>query len=157
MSLIFGFEIGIMEDVMYKKKKDAIDKELAASHHRVPISMEVRQALRTKRLGFGLSYSGAAELIGVHWSTYRKWEIGETTRYTREIERRVKFFLEEEKPMITTLDADEHSSRLLDKLITRLRNTYRLCQREPHLQARLTVRLEDLLDEILNIYSQNPT
>ena len=141
---------------MYKKKKDAIDKELAASHHRVPISMEVRQALRTKRLGFGLSYSGAAELIGVHWSTYRKWEIGETTRYTREIERRVKFFLEEEKPMITTLDADEHSSRLMDKLITRLRNTYRLCQRQPRLQDRLLLRLESLLDEILSIYSQNP-
>lgn len=142
---------------MYKKKKDDIDKELAASHRRVPISMEVRQALHAKRLGFGLSYEGAAELIGVHWSTYRKWEIGETTNYTREIERRVKIFLEEEKPMITTLDADEHSSRLLDRLITRLRNTYRLCQRDPHLQDRLTVRLEDLLDEILNIYSKNPT
>ena len=142
---------------MYKKKKDDIDKELAASHRRVPISMEVRQALHATRLGFGLSYEGAAELIGGHWSTYRKWEIGETTNYTREIERRVKIFLEEEKPMITTLDADEHSSRLLDKLITRLRNTYRLCQRDPHLQDRLTVRLEDLLDEILNIYSKNPT
>lgn len=142
---------------MYKKKKNDIDKELAAGHRRVPISMDVRQALRAKRMGFGLSYSGAAELIGVHWSTYRKWEIGQTTMYTREIERRIQCFLNEEKPMITTLDADEHSSRLLDKLITRLRNTYRLCQRQPRLQDRLTVRLEDLLDEILNIYSQNPT
>ena len=143
---------------MYKKKKkDDIDKEMAASHRRVPISMEVRQALRTKRLGFGLSYTGAAELIGVHWSTYRKWEIGETSMYTREIERRIKCFLDEEKPMITTLDADEHSSRMLDKLINRLRNTFRLCQRQPRLQDRLTVRLENLLDEILDIYSQNPT
>ena len=81
---------------MFKKKKDDIDKELAASHRRVPISMEVRQALHAKRLGFGLSYSGAAELIGVHWSTYRKWEIGQTTIYTREIERHVKIFLEEQ-------------------------------------------------------------
>lgn len=139
---------------MYKKKDVA--KELAASHRRVPISMEVRQALRTKRLGFGLSYAGAAELIGVHWSTYRKWEIGQTTMYTQEIERRIECFLKEEKPMITTLDADEQSARLLDKLITRLRNTYRLCQRQPRLQDRLTVRLEGLLDEILSIYSQNP-
>jgi hypothetical protein len=139
------------------KKRDEIDEELAASHHRVPITAEVRQALRAKRLGFGLSYTGAAELIGVHWSTYRKWEIGQTTKYTREIERRIQCFLEEEKPMITTMEADERSAHIMDKLINRLRNTYRLCQKQPRLQDRLTVRLENLLDEILSIYSQDPT
>lgn len=131
-------------------------KETAENHHRVPITEEVRQALREKRLGFGMSYTGAAEFIGVHWSTYRKWETGETTKYTREIERRVQCFLTEEKPSIATLDDLEKSSRLMDKLIHRLRNTYRLCQRQPRLQDRLAIRLEGLIDEILSIYSQNP-
>ena len=136
--------------------KAEMNKERAASHHRVPITEEIRQALRTKRLGFGLSYSGAAELIGVHWSTYRKWETGETTKFTREIERRIKSFLNEEKPSITTLDALDNSSRKMDKLIHRLRSTYRLCQKQPRLQDRLAFRLEGLIDEILSIYSLNP-
>ena len=131
-------------------------KEMAESHHRVPITEEVRQALREKRLSFGMSYSGAGEFIGVHWSTYRKWETGETTQYTREIERRVQCFLTEEKPSLATLDEHEKASRMMDKLIHRLRNTYRLCQRQPRLQERLVVRLEGLIDEILSIYSQNP-
>ena len=139
-----------------RRKKNDFDEEMAASHRRVPITEETRKAMNAKRIGFGLSYTGAAELIGVHWSTYRKWEIGETSMCTREMERRILCFLEEDKPMITTLDADEHSSRLMDKLINRLRNTYRLCQKQPRLQDRLTVRLESLLDEILSIYSQNP-
>ena len=33
-------------------------------------------------------------------------------------------------------------------MIHRLRNTYRLCQRQPRLQERLVVRLEGLIDEI---------
>ena len=131
-------------------------KEMAESHHRVPITEEVRQALREMRLSFGMSYSGAGEFIGVHWSTYRKWETGETTQYTREIERRVQCFLTEEKPSLATLDEHEKASRMMDKLIHRLRNTYRLCQRQPRLQERLVVRLEGLIDEILSIYSQNP-
>jgi transposase len=133
-----------------------LKKEMAENHHRVLITEEIRKALREKRLGFGMSYTGAAEFIGVHWSTYRKWETGETTKYTREIERRVQCFLTEEKPSIVTLDDLEKSSRTMDKLIHRLRNTYRLCQRQPRLQERLAIRLEGLIDEVLSIYSQNP-
>ena len=141
------------------KQKDGdmnLKKEMAENHHRVPITEEVRQALREKRLGFGMSYSGAAEFIGVHWSTYRKWETGETTQYTREIERRVQCFLTEEKPSMATLDEQEKSTRMMEKLINRLRYTHRLCQKQPRLQERLAVRLEGLIDEILGIYSQNP-
>ena len=141
------------------KQKDGdmnLKKEMAENHHRVPITEEVRQALREKRLGFGLSYSGAAEFIGVHWSTYRKWETGSTTQYTREIERRVQCFLTEEKPSMATLDEQEKSTRMMEKLIHRLRYTHRLCQKQPRLQERLAVRLEGLIDEILGIYSQNP-
>ena len=131
-------------------------KEMVENHHRVPITEEVRQALREKRLGFGMSYAGAGEFIGVHWSTYRKWETGETTQYTREIERRVQCFLTEEKPSLATLDEHEKASRVMDKLIHRLRNTNRLCQRQPRLQERLAIRLEGLIDEILSLSSQNP-
>ena len=141
------------------KHKDGnmnLKKEMAENHHRVPITEEVRQALREKRMGFGMSYSGAAEFIGVHWSTYRKWETGETTQYTREIERRVQCFLTEEKPSMATLDEQEKSTRMMEKLIHRLRYTHRLCQKQPRLQERLAVRLEALIDEILGIYSQNP-
>ncbi len=154
----------IRERALTRKKSNGKDKdsmmnmkkEMAESHHRVPITEEVRKALREKRLRFGMSNSGAGEFIGVHWSTYRKWETGETTQYTREIERRVQCFLTEEKPSLATLDEHEKASRMMDKLIHRLRNTYRLCQRQPRLQERLVVRLEGLIDEILSIYSQNP-
>jgi transposase len=131
-------------------------KEMAENHHRVPITEEVRKALREKRLGFGMSYTAAAEFIGVHWSTYRKWETGETTQYTREVERRVQCFLTEEKPSMATLDEHEKSSRMMEKLIHRLRNTYRLCQRQPRLQERLAIRLEGLIDDILSLSSLNP-
>ena len=123
--------------------------------HRVPITEETRQSLHAKRLGLGFSYSKAAEYIGVHWSTYRKWETGETTQYTKEVERRVKQFLTEEKPSLATIDEHERATRLMEKLISRFRNTYRLCRNQPRLQERLTARLETLIDEVLNICSQS--
>ena len=143
----------IMTDEKFEMKAEKQEK--ATSHQRVLIKEEVREALRKKRIGMGISYAGAAEYIGVHWSTFRKWETGQTTKFTREIERRIQRFLAEENPSKTTLDAEENTSRMMDKLIHRLRSTYRLCQKQPRLQERLTLRLEGLIDEILNIYSQN--
>ena len=124
-------------------------------HNRVPITEETRKALRAKRLGFGLSYSGAAEHIGVHWSTYRKWETGETTQYTRAVEHRVQYFLNEDKPSIAAIDEQERATRLMEKLISRFRYTYRLCRNQPRLTERLTARLETLIDDVLSIYSQS--
>ncbi len=128
------------------------DKEM---HKRVPITEETRKTLRAKRLGLGFSYSAAAEYIGVHWSTCRKWETGETTQYTRAVEHRVQYFLNEEKPSIAAIDEQERATRLMEKLISRFRYTYRLCRNQPRLQERLNARLETLIDEVLNICSQS--
>ena len=144
-----------MEEEKTKAKAKVKVKEREALHHRVEISEQIRQALHQKRTSLGLSYAGAAEYIGVHWSTYRKWEIGQTTQFTRTIERRVKRFLTEEITPLSEPEPGENSERTLDKLIHRLRSTYRLCQKQPRLQERLTLRLENLIDETLSIYSQN--
>lgn len=127
-----------------------------ALHQRVEITQEIRDALYQKRTALGMSYTMASEYIGVHWSTYRKWEIGKTSKFTRNVERRVMRFLEEDIPFNKmSSNPVESSSRTLEKLIHRLRSTYRLCQNQPSLQERLTLRLENLIDEMLNVFSQN--
>ena len=141
----------IMKDP--KGNNDASD-EKKRSHHRVAISEETRKAMQQKRISLGMSYAGVAQFIGVHWSTYRKWENGETMKYTREIDHRVKNFLDSPNPTLDCLAEDEDSGRRLDKLIHRLRSIYRMCQKQDSLREKLTTRLEGLLDEILNLYSQ---
>ncbi len=44
------------------------------------LNNDTRTELREKRKKLGLSYDNMADFIGVHWSTYRKWELGPTAR-----------------------------------------------------------------------------
>ena len=137
-----------------KEKTEALQTEKKKNHHRVMISEETRMAMQQKRISLGLSFAGVAQFIGVHWSTYRKWENGETSKFTREIERRVKHFLDSPKPTFEYVVEDEDDLHRLDKLIHRLRSIYRLCNQQNTLREKLTSRLEGILDEILSQYSQ---
>ncbi|MBP5674266.1 MAG: helix-turn-helix domain-containing protein [Lentisphaeria bacterium] len=135
-----------------KEKKAVSEKK--RNHHRVVITEEMRNAMQEKRKSLGLSFAGVAQFIGVHWSTYRKWENGETTKFTREIERRVKHFLDSPKPVMEYITEEEDDGKRLERLIHRLRSIYRMCQKEETLREKLTTRLEHILDEILGMYSQ---
>ena len=125
------------------------------SHRRTEITSEIRQLLKQKRLSLGLSYVDAAQFIGVHWTTFRKWENGETKMFTCAIARRVKHFIESPKPAFEYHVNEDEANQALDRLIHRLRNVYHLCQQQQPIQEKFIKRLETLLDEMLTIYSQS--
>ncbi|MBQ7176620.1 MAG: hypothetical protein IJS08_04325 [Victivallales bacterium] len=84
-----------------------------AMFHRGEITDELRKQLIMKRNALNLSYAKMWVLLGVNWSTVRKWETGETKLYTykafiksdeyanesRPLEERIESWLESEKGM----------------------------------------------------------
>jgi hypothetical protein len=118
-------------------------------HHRVRITEEIRLAMREKRLQLGFSYTKAAERIDVHWSTYRKWETGETPQYTLEREQRVKAFLQDDIPAKKGPTADE----ILTKLMRRQRAVFRMLPQDSELRGKFLDNLEVLVDKFLEIFS----
>ena len=118
-------------------------------HHRVRITEEIRLAMREKRLQLGFSYNKAADRINVHWSTYRKWETGETPQYTLESEQRVKAFLQDDIPTKKGPTADE----ILTRLMRRQRAVFRMLPQDSELRGKFLDNLEVLVDKFLEIFS----
>lgn len=54
---------------------------------------EIRRAMAQKRYELGLTYRSVAKWLDVNWSTYRKWELGETVRCTGVFAKRIQWFL----------------------------------------------------------------
>lgn len=118
-------------------------------HHRVRITEEIRLTMREKRLQLGFSYNKAADRINVHWSTYRKWETGETPQYTLESEQRVKAFLQDDIPTKKGPTDDE----ILTKLMRRQRAVFRMLPQDSELREKFLDNLEVLVDKFLVCFS----
>jgi transcriptional regulator with XRE-family HTH domain len=118
-------------------------------HSRVPITNEILEALKAKREKMHYSYNDVAELLGVHWSTYRKWELQETTHYSGLMEQRIKSYLNGDLPVHDNV-ADMAA---LEKLINRQKSLFRLLVDDYKLQMKFFSDMEKLLDKTLDKYS----
>ncbi len=121
------------------------------SHNRVQITEAIRLAIKEKRQTMRYSFNKAASCIGVHWSTFRKWETGETTHYTRETEQRVMAFLEDE---VLEDVPEARAELLLAKLIKRLRFVYRVIPNQYQFRYKFLDDMENLIDRMLETYSR---
>ena len=118
-------------------------------HSRVPITNEILEALKAKREKMHYSYNDVAELLGVHWSTYRKWELQETTHYSGLMEQKVIAYLNDElRGQINAADM-----AALEKLINRQKSLFRLLVDDYKLQMKFFSDMEKLLDKTLDKYS----
>ena len=97
------------------------------------ITLEIRNALKNKRIKLGLNYSSAANFCQVDVSTYRKWERGPTKQCEMNKILRIKKFLN------------------LDKKYTFVKYD----SKENCYQARISCELPEILnyelDQLLNI------
>ena len=141
---------GLMEQKVIAYLND--DLQLKKEHlhtNRVPITDEIREALKAKREKLHYSYNDVAELLGVHWSTYRKWELQETTHYSGLMEQRIKSYLNGDLPVHDNV-ADMAA---LEKLINRQKSLFRLLLNDYKLQMKFFSDMEKLLDKTLDKYS----
>ncbi len=126
--------------------------KLMVSHSRVTITDDIREALKAKRLRLGFSYAKVADCLGVHWSTYRKWEREETTQCTHLTLERMQIFLKDET--LTESVKTVTPEHVMDKLMRRQRNLFRLISNDLKRREKFLTRLEALLDDTLEEWSR---
>ena len=118
-------------------------------HNRVPITDEICEALKAKREKMHYSYNDVAELLGVHWSTYRKWELQETTHYSGLMEQKVIAYLNDE--LHGQFNAADMAA--LEKLVNRQKSVFRLLSDDLKMQMKFFTDMEKLIDKTLDKYS----
>ena len=87
--------------------------------------------------------------FGVHWSTYRKWELQSTTHYSGLMEQRVIAFLNDD----LRGQANEADMATLEKLMNRQKSVFRLLSNDLKMQTKFFSDMEKLLDQTLDKYS----
>ena len=118
-------------------------------HSRVPITNEILEALKAKREKMHYSYNDVAELLGVHWSTYRKWELQETTHYSGLMEQRVIAYLNDDLHE----QANVADMADLERLVNRQKSVFRLLSNDLKMQMKFFSNMEKLIDKTLDKYS----
>ena len=118
-------------------------------HSRVPITNEILEALKAKREKMHYSYNDVAELLGVHWSTYRKWELQSTTHYSGLMEQRVIAYLNDDLHE----QANVADMADLERLVNRQKSVFRLLSNDLKMQMKFFSNMEKLLDKTLDKYS----
>lgn len=111
---------------------------------------EHRQRLYQLRQRLGLSYQELAKFFNMSWSTFRKWENGETpTCHPRHVSL-VRGLLNGEyderlhashEPIENLLDSWRRMPALMHQCMERIASTYDLCQNNPEVCANLVERL----------------
>ena len=142
LSCMFVIKWAIGFTFMKNKKNENL-------HNRVPITDEIREALKEKREKMHYSYNDVAELLGVHWSTYRKWELQETTHYSGLMEQKVIAYLNDE--LHGQINAADMAA--LEKLVNRQKSVFRLLSDDLKMQMKFFTDMEKLIDKTLDKYS----
>ena len=133
---------------------------------RVRITEEMRVALAECRVSRKLSYARMALLLDVHWSTYRKWEKGETKWYTRQFDMNARKLIElgDDNPLleelkldrdVTTMDIGVEQEARLERLLRQSKSMWRICGRDFAARLKFLHNLEASLDDFMRIVSRN--
>ena len=111
---------------------------------------EHRRRLQQVRQRLGLSYQELGSFFNLSWSTFRKWERGETPSCQPRHVDMVKGLLNGEydeklhashEPIESILDSWRRMPALMHQCMERIASTYDLCQGRPEVCANLVARL----------------
>ena len=111
---------------------------------------EHRERLRQVRQRLGLSFQEMGNFFNLSWSTFRKWERGETPscqpRHIELIRGLLNGAYDEKllashEPIENLLDSWRRMPALMHQCMERIASTYDLCQSRPEVCANLVDRL----------------
>ncbi|OGV86609.1 MAG: hypothetical protein A3K19_03665 [Lentisphaerae bacterium RIFOXYB12_FULL_65_16] len=136
------------------------------------LTPEMRQRLRQKRVELGLTLKAVGMLLGVDWSTVRKWENGLTRRCSITVGPRLERFLRGEfdgelaaaqggdvvarvrevrealaSPYVEECTALSRGG--VEAILKRAGTVYNVCANHPKLQRELLRRIETATDAVL--------
>ena len=144
---------GLMEQKVIAYLNDDLHEQAQIKkehlHNRVPITDEIRKALKAKREKMHYTYNDVAERLGVHFTTYRLWEKQSTTHYTKLMEQRVIAYLNDDLHE----QANVADMADLERLVNRQKSVFRLLSNDLKMQMKFFSDMEKLLDETLDKYS----
>ena len=110
---------------------------------------QIRKLIRDKRLELGLPYHTVAQYFSINWSTFRKWENGETRRcelrHRPLIESFINGDLDEDLKAIfvsSNLKYPQGTPIQVYQAMERIANTYTLCSHHPEIGDNLLNKIE---------------
>ena len=117
---------------------------------------EIRKLMKKKREELGLPYLTIAQYFTINWSTFRKWESGETTncglRHRPLIEAFINGELDKELKAIYTAQSVKYPSSTPSKVyqaMERIANTYTLCAQNPSIGESMLEKIEQIAMDTL--------
>jgi hypothetical protein len=117
---------------------------------------DIRRLMKKKREELGLPYLTVAQYFSVNWSTFRKWENGETVncglRHRPLIEAFINGDLDKELKAIYTASSVKYPSTAPSKVyqaMERIANTYTLCAQNPSIGETMLEKIEQIAMDTL--------
>jgi len=117
---------------------------------------EIRKLMRQKREELGLPYLTVAQYFTVNWSTFRKWESGETIncglRHRPLIEAFINGDLDGDLKAIFSATAIKYPTMAPAKVyqaMERIANTYTLCSQNPAIGENMLEKIEQIAMDTL--------
>ena len=117
---------------------------------------EIRRLMKKKREELGLPYYTIAQYFTINWSTFRKWENGETIncglRNRPLIEAFINGDLDKELKAIYTANSVKYPSSAPSKVyqaMERVANTYTLCAQNPSIGETMLEKIEQIAMDTL--------
>jgi DNA-binding transcriptional regulator YiaG len=117
---------------------------------------EVRRLIKRKREELGLPYLAIAEYFKINWSTFRKWESGETVncglRHRPIVEAFINGDLDDELRSLYASNSNKYSASTPSKVyqaMERVANTYTLCARDPDIGENMLTKIEQIAMDTL--------
>ena len=117
---------------------------------------EIRKAIRNKRLELGLPYNSVSQYFSINWSTFRKWENGETNscelRHRPLIEAFINGDLDEDFRVMFNSKSMKYPQTTPVKVyqtMEKIANTYTLCSHFPTIGDDLLSKIETIAFDTL--------
>ena len=117
---------------------------------------EIRRLMRQKREELGLPYLTVAQYFTVNWSTFRKWESGETItcglRHRPMIEAFINGDLDRELKAVYSANSIKYPSMTPSKVyqaMERVANTYTLCAQNPTIGETMLEKIDQIAMDTL--------
>ena len=117
---------------------------------------EIRRLIKKKREELGLTYLTIAQFFKINWSTFRKWENGETIncglRHRPLIEAFINGDLDTELQSLYASSSNKYpntSSSKVYQAMERVANTYTLCSQNPDIGESMLTKIEQIAMDTL--------
>ncbi len=117
---------------------------------------EIRMLMKKKREELGLPYLTIAQFFKINWSTFRKWENGETVncglRHRPLIEAFLNGELDDDLKSLYSANAAKYPTTTSSKVyqaMERVANTYTLCAQNPTIGENMLAKIEQIAMDTL--------